>query len=410
MTKRGKFKSLVTILLFLFLFFGLSDVSHSSSQSSRELDFLNEEIESKKKEMERIQEQRSKYSERIEELQEERDSLQNQLDLLDSRLARTELEIKNTENQISRVSLETRRTNFEIREKEDEIERKKDHISNIINLIYKQNKADTLEILLLNDSFSDFINQLKYLQDINEEIEIGVRDLENYREELQEKRASLVEKNKELVELEEELNAQKEELIASQERRKFLLEETSNSEEEYQDLLEKAKQQRQQVSNEIASLESAIRAKLEEESEGGLDFGDQEFIWPVPSRHITAGYHDPNYPFRHLFEHPGIDIRAAQGTTIRASASGYVGQVRFNPNSSNYAYIMLIHGDGLATVYGHISQPLVEADQYVTQGQEIALSGGTPGTAGSGHLSTGPHLHFEIRKDGIPVNPMNYLP
>jgi murein DD-endopeptidase MepM/ murein hydrolase activator NlpD len=70
---------------------------------------------------------------------------------------------------------------------------------------------------------------------------------------------------------------------------------------------------------------------------------------------------------------------------------------------------MLIHGDNISTVYGHISKPLVSEDDYVVQGQAIALSGGMPGTVGSG-LTTGPHLHFEVRQDGVPVDPLEYLP
>ena len=71
---------------------------------------------------------------------------------------------------------------------------------------------------------------------------------------------------------------------------------------------------------------------------------------------------------------------------------------------------MIIHGDGLSTVYGHISKALVSQEDYVAQGQAIALSGGLPGTTGAGRLTSGPHLHFEVRKDGIPVDPASFLP
>jgi len=111
---------------------------------------------------------------------------------------------------------------------------------------------------------------------------------------------------------------------------------------------------------------------------------------------------------RILGEHPAIDIRAKQGTPVKAPAPGYVIKVK-DGGATGYSYIMIMHTNDIATVYGHVSKISVSEDQYISEGDIIGYSGGTPGTHGAGPFTTGPHLHFEVRVSGIPVNPLEYL-
>ncbi|HTK60688.1 MAG TPA: M23 family metallopeptidase, partial [Candidatus Baltobacteraceae bacterium] len=164
----------------------------------------------------------------------------------------------------------------------------------------------------------------------------------------------------------------------------------------------------QNINADIAATERRLRKTLDAERLRKLSGGSGGWGWPIdPSRGITAYFHDPDYPFRHIFEHPAIDIRTPQGTPIRAPKGGYV--ARAKDAGKGYSYVMLIHDGDISTVYGHVSRIVVQEDTYVEKGDIIAYSGGTPGTNGAGNLTTGAHLHLEFRVGGIPVNPLNYL-
>ncbi|PKK83974.1 MAG: hypothetical protein CVT49_05990 [candidate division Zixibacteria bacterium HGW-Zixibacteria-1] len=111
--------------------------------------------------------------------------------------------------------------------------------------------------------------------------------------------------------------------------------------------------------------------------------------------YMTRGFKDGQEDY-----HPGVDIAVAEGTAVLATASG---KVTFAGEDSTYGLMVVIeHDDGISTLYGHNSELLVEAGQDVLVGGRIALSGNTG-------KSTAPHLHYEIRENDIPVNPLIYI-
>lgn len=133
------------------------------------------------------------------------------------------------------------------------------------------------------------------------------------------------------------------------------------------------------------------------------------FVWPVsPELGISAHFHDAGYQKRFGMQHDAIDIPAPQGSLVRAAADGVVEKAV--DNGLGFNALVLRHDGGFATLYGHVSAYLVQEGQEVAAGEPVALSGGMPGTAGAGKMTTGPHLHFELLRDGVHVNPEEYLP
>ena len=125
------------------------------------------------------------------------------------------------------------------------------------------------------------------------------------------------------------------------------------------------------------------------------------YIRPISGGRLSSGFGGRKAPKRGAStNHKGIDLATPTGTAVMASCGGTVTRAGW---AGSYGYAVYIqHPDGRETRYGHLSKVLVSAGQQVSQGQKIALSGNTGN-------STGPHLHFEIRINGAPVNPLNYL-
>lgn len=134
----------------------------------------------------------------------------------------------------------------------------------------------------------------------------------------------------------------------------------------------------------------------------------ETLAWPVtPVLGISAYFHDEGYRKRFGMEHNAIDIPVEQGSTVRAAADGVVRTV--SDKGMGFNALVIEHAGGISTLYGHVSQFLVSEGQRVEAGEPVALSGGRPGTPGAGMFTTGPHLHLEIHKDGVAVDPMPYL-
>ena len=128
------------------------------------------------------------------------------------------------------------------------------------------------------------------------------------------------------------------------------------------------------------------------------------FVWPTNGP-ITSPFGTRTLAGLPTF-HNGIDIGAPDKSSVVASASGNVTSVGMLGAGGNT--VVIDHGGGLTTLYCHLSQFNVKKGDRVSQGQIIALSGGALGELGSGN-STGPHLHFEVRDNGKPVNPLGFL-
>ncbi len=420
-TKIGKILQIISTSLVVFFCYPViftygasgatSDVSTAASSPNdsvkQEVDALNQQIKQKRNRVNELDSIIDSYKKRILDQETKQTSLENEVLILDNRVLKKELDIERAKIELEALKLEIDSLEKQIADQNKRIERQKEYAAEILRQVRVTDEVTPLEVLLTKRSLSAFFDQVEAIRQLERDLSdsmIKVREtktnLENIKKARDEKRLALEIEKKKL----------KKEQLALEAERNFkssLALETKNKQSEFERVLYELKEQQQSTALDISSIETRLKDKLNSIDEA-LARGDVLLNWPVdPSRGITAKFHDKDYPFRNLFEHPGTDVRASVGTAVKAAAGGYVA---WNKKGRLYGnYTMIIHPGGIATVYAHLSKFIAEPDTYVERGDVIALSGGRPGDPGAG-LSTGPHLHFEVRLNGIPVNPENYLP
>jgi murein DD-endopeptidase MepM/ murein hydrolase activator NlpD len=265
--------------------------------------------------------------------------------------------------------------------------------------LYEEGDLSTIEVLLGARSLSDALDQIDYMDAVASQDREIVAQVDAAREATRDARARtgkvrervaaatrvIAFRRQQAAALRERLRAGKRSLAVARDRRQGVLADTRESEKEWIAEASALRQSSAAVASAINSSPSSSTPSSP--SASGL-------IWPVPGP-ITSPY-----GIRSGSLHPGIDIGAGTGTPIKSAAGG---RVVVSGYSGGYGNLIVVdHGNGIATAYAHQSSLAASAGQQVGQGQVI-------GYVGSTGFSTGPHLHFEVRVNGSPVDPLGYL-
>lgn len=384
-------------------------------RTSEEIKKLNLQITQKAELADDLTTRADQYAELIAEKQEEATSLENELSIIENRIAKLGLDIERKQVEIDGTNLKIEEIDLQIEEKGREIDFQSLQLEALLREIHRQDQRSNLEILVLNDNLSDFFGYIRRLEEIQVNMQVTLAGVKDSKRELEVDEHTL-EKEKAalqnlLLELEIESQKQEEEKTA-QER---LINQTELSEAAFQDQLSEIRFQQRIANEEIAQLEAEVKEKLRQAQlrNPSIQLNPGQLLWPIPNQGITVYFHDPTYPFRHIVgEHSGLDLRTlingspSMGLQLRAPAAGVVLKTIRNGRFTGNA-VFLSHGD-LMTVYLHMSEMYVVPDDVVEIGETFGLTGGAPGHPGAG-LSSGPHLHFEVRKNGIPIDPCSVL-
>lgn len=335
------------------------------------------------------QEELDEGREKVDELEEEMKELQDKIDTTQDDIDAVSVEIVDLQSEISA-------NKKKLDKKKKEIEENTNNLNQRLRNMYKNGTIGFIDVILSSDNVMDLITNVEMVARIYQGDKELVEVLQSEYDEIDKIQQSLATQREELDGKMSELNALQEELSAS-----YAKAETNKEEQEAHNAhLEDELEDLQAESAEIAAM---IAAQSEEEEYQGS--GNGYFIWPVPGYYsISSEYEYRMCPFHGWELHSGIDIPADYGASVVAAADGLV--IAAGDMGSYGNAVLISHGDGLYTLYGHNSSLNVYAGQTVTQGQTIAFIGSTGN-------STAEHCHFEVRLGGgsygNAVNPHNYL-
>jgi len=292
--------------------------------------------------------------------------------------------------------LETRRLVFLRRQYAEAQARLNDRLVSI----YESDNPDTLAVVLSSSSFTDLLDQLDYLSQIAaqdnriaREVQAARDEMHRTRERTKKVRHGVAVETHAIAVQTSEQRAVRDRLVSSEQS---LAEARRDKNRRLAGVRENKSEYLHEVEGLLAQS-AAIGATIRSaQSSGPTDStpSSSGLIWPV-SGPVTSGF-----GFRWGRMHEGIDIGAASGTPIHAAAGGTVIWAGWLGGYGNL--VVIDHHNSLATAYGHQSALATAVGASVSQGQVIGYVGST------GH-STGPHLHFEVRVNGSPVDPLGYL-
>lgn len=366
---------LALVLLALALGGSMAKADDRSDELRDKYKELEEQLAEEKKEMESIQARRQSA-------QSQKESLQRQQQLLKEQIETLVATIDETQRLIDRKKLE-------IEAKQAEIDARWDEFKEQMVAMQIMNDSGAVAMLASAESLYELLTFSDVLQQMSEK-QVSVLDfMKQQRAELNEQKA--------------ELDADMAQLEADKAEMENKVSELAGNIQAADNTISEARAQEQAQQVEIDATEAAYEQAKKEfdeylrsltSSSFSPEFISGTFIWPTNSNRITQYYGGG---------HGGVDIGAPAGTPIYAAAEGTVRVSGWHDHPYSYGnYVVIDHGGGMSTVYGHMSSRACSTGEYVEQGDVIGYVGNTG-------YSFGNHLHFEVRVNGGRTNPMNYF-
>lgn len=397
-----KARSLLTTICLIAILLCFSLLPAGASLESQ-LDDVNKELEDTRERITQSEEEESGLSKEISSIDTKIAGFEKELRKLDDELDGLASRRKRIEADLKLLQLKLDQNQQELKETQIKLAKQKSVANDRAENIYQDGELQYLEILLKAESLKDLLGRAYLLRCILDqdlrivdeirtlkgEIELKKQAISKTKEETEGKRAELLRSEARLKQISLAQEKKKNQSEAQAGKKRDLLEDVKQNKADYL----QAEAELERTSSSIATLIRASRNVNRPVSAAG-------FVWPVNGE-LSSNFGMRRHPiFGGNRMHTGIDIAASYGQQVTAARGGVV---IASGSMGGYGRTVIIdHGDGLSSLYGHLSAAPVDEGEYVVRGSAI-------GQVGCSGYCTGPHLHFEIRVNGDPENPLQWL-
>ncbi len=369
---------------------GSMGIMNSQATSITDLEGQKEELEDKKQAAQAI----------VDKMDSEKNNILAAIQELDNQVGELNVQINDLETQKGLLNDEIAVTELELADAEEKEQEQYDAMKLRIQYAYENGDDSYLDVVFTSSDISDMVNQEEYGEQVYSYDSKMLNDLIEIKQEISDTEDKLNEQLDEVEIIENQLTEDRDAVQIMIEGKETQISNYNASIDGYNEQIAQYQAGMDSIDSQIAAIMEERRKQEQAAISQGLDvpiyYTGGSFQWPVSSGGTITSTFGPRWGT----VHQGLDIACPIGTPILAGESGTV--IASYYSSSAGEYIVIDHGNGVATEYMHNSQRLVSVGDYVTRGQVIAYSGSTG-------YSTGPHCHFGVRINGVRVDPQPYL-
>lgn len=333
------------------------------------------------------------YQNQLKVIGDQKSTLQNTIKSLDVSTNKIVTQVNLAQNNLNQTTYVIQDTGIKIKDRQQQINSGNLVIRNALREINASDANSIIEILLSNQSLTDFWNEIDDTMQIQTKVSDQVASIKDVKLSLEQAKAELEQKKKELEDYAKQLADQKQVLQSTKKEKNNLLTATKNTESNYQKMLKDKLALKAALDKEISDSESQLKLTIDPKSIPKAN--NSALSWPLDKVFITQLFGKTSVSGR-LYasgSHNGIDFRAAIGTKILSAGSGIVEGVGDTdpvcPGASYGKWVFIRYDNGLASAYGHMSLTSATAGQRVKAGDIVGYSGATG-------YALGAHLHMSV--------------